>query len=50
MFEVGKLVLDLQTMRDEGHLSDALMRYAVRTVASSDDDASAGNGPRKCLK
>ncbi len=37
MFEVGKLVLDLQTMRDEGHLSDALMRYAVRTVASSDE-------------
>ena len=37
MFEAGKLVLDLQTMRDEGHLSDALMRYAVRTIASSDD-------------
>lgn len=37
MFEAGKLVLDLQTMRDEGHLSDALMRYAVRTVASSDE-------------
>jgi GAF domain-containing protein len=37
MFEAGKLVLDLQTMRDDGHLSDALMRYAVRTVASSDE-------------
>ena len=37
MFEAGKVVLDLQTMRDEGHLSDALMRYAVRTVASSDE-------------
>ena len=37
MFEAGKLVLDLQTMRDEGHLSDALMRYAVRTVAASDE-------------
>jgi len=24
-------------MRDEGHLSDALLRYAVRTTASSDD-------------
>lgn len=28
---------DLQTMRDEGHLSDALLRYAVRSIASSDD-------------
>jgi GAF domain-containing protein len=37
MLEAGRLVLDLQTMRDEGHLSDALMRYAVRTIASSDD-------------
>ncbi|MEQ9399411.1 MAG: GAF domain-containing protein [Longimicrobiales bacterium] len=33
----GKLVKDLQNMRDEGHLSDALLRYAVRTVGSSDD-------------
>ncbi len=33
----GKLVKDLQDMRDEGHLSDALLRYAVRSVASSDD-------------
>lgn len=24
-------------MRDEGHLSDALLRYAVRTISSSDD-------------
>lgn len=37
MLEAGKLVKDLQTMRDEGHLSDALLRYAVRTIASSDD-------------
>lgn len=37
MLEAGKLVMDLQTMRDEGHLSDALLRYAVRTIASSDD-------------
>ncbi len=36
MLEAGKLVKDLQTMRDEGHLSDALLRYAVRTIASSD--------------
>lgn len=31
------LVRDLQVMRDEGHLSDALLRYSVRTIASSDD-------------
>ena len=37
MVEAGTLVLDLQTMRDEGHLSDALLRYAVRTISSSDD-------------
>ena len=36
MLEAGKLVRDLQVMRDEGHLSDALLRYAVRTIASSD--------------
>lgn len=33
----GKLVKDLQDMRDEGHLSDALLRYAVRTIGSSDE-------------
>jgi len=37
MLEAGKLVKDLQTMRDEGHLSDALLRYAIRTIASSGD-------------
>lgn len=37
MIEAGKLVRDLQTMRDEGHLSDALMRYAVRTLSTSDE-------------
>lgn len=36
MFEAGKVVRDLQIMRDEGHLSDALLRYAVRSIASSD--------------
>jgi len=36
MVEAGKLVRDLQIMRDEGYLSDALLRYAVRTIASSD--------------
>lgn len=37
MIEAGKLVRELQQMRDEGHLSDALLRYAVRDIASSDD-------------
>ncbi len=37
MIEAGKLVRELQTMRDEGHLSDALLRYAVRQISSSDD-------------
>ncbi|HKJ03757.1 MAG TPA: GAF domain-containing protein [Longimicrobiales bacterium] len=37
MVDGGALVRDLQVMRDEGHLSDALLRYAVRTTSSSDD-------------
>jgi L-methionine (R)-S-oxide reductase len=37
MVDAGTLVRELQGMRDEGHLSDALLRYAVRSVASSDD-------------
>lgn len=37
MQEAGKLIKELQQMRDAGHLSDALMRYAVRTVGASDD-------------
>lgn len=37
MLEAGKVVKELQDMRDEGHLSDALMRKAVRTIAASDD-------------
>ena len=40
MVDGGALVRDLQVMRDEGHLSDALLRYAVRTIASSDDRSS----------
>jgi GAF domain-containing protein len=36
MIEAGKLVRELQQMRDEGHLSDALLRYAVRNIATSD--------------
>jgi len=30
-------VKELQGMRDEGHLSDALLRYAVRNISTSDD-------------
>jgi GAF domain-containing protein len=37
MFDTNELIKDLQDMRDEGHLSDALMRRAVRTIAASDD-------------
>lgn len=31
-----ELIKDLQVMRDEGHLSDALLRYAVRRIEKSD--------------
>lgn len=37
MFEATELIKDLQQMRDEGHLSDALLRRAVKDIASSDD-------------
>ncbi len=37
MVEAGKLVKELQEMRDDGHLSDALLRYAVRSVAKADE-------------
>ena len=40
MVDAGKLVKDLQVMRDEGHLSDALLRYAVRDIAASDERSS----------
>jgi GAF domain-containing protein len=36
MQEAGKLIKELQEMRDDGHLSDALMRHAVRAIAASD--------------
>ncbi|MDA0310880.1 MAG: GAF domain-containing protein [Gemmatimonadetes bacterium] len=36
--EAGIVVKALQVMRDEGHLSDALLRKAVRSVAESDDE------------
>ena len=36
MLEGGKVVKELQKMRDEGHLSDALLRKAVRSVHEAD--------------
>jgi L-methionine (R)-S-oxide reductase len=32
----GRLIKELQDMRDEGHLSDALLRKAVRSIAEDD--------------
>ena len=37
MFEVNELVGELQTLRDDGFLSDALLRYAVKGIKSSDE-------------
>jgi L-methionine (R)-S-oxide reductase len=37
MLDGGVVVKELQTMRDEGHLSDALLRKAVRSIGSADD-------------
>ena len=37
MIDTTELVKDLQEMRDEGYLSDALFRYAIRTVKDMDD-------------
>jgi len=37
MVEAGKLIRDLQEMRDDGHLSDALLRKAVRRIADADE-------------
>ena len=36
MFDVKEVVRELQQMRDDGHLSDALLRRGVRIIASSD--------------
>ena len=36
MVESKEVVRELQGMRDDGHLSDALLRRAVRRIASSD--------------
>ena len=37
MLDAGAVVKELQDMRDEGHLSDALLRKAVRSIESADD-------------
>lgn len=37
MIDTTELVTELQEMRDEGYLSDALFRYAVRNVKELDD-------------
>lgn len=37
MFDATQLIKDLQDMRDEGHLSDALLRRAVKSIEKSDD-------------
>jgi len=37
MIDSTELVKELQEMRDEGYLSDALLRYAVRHVKELDD-------------
>ena len=33
MLEAGSIIRELQTMRDDGHLSDALLRKAVRSIS-----------------
>lgn len=37
MLDGGVVVKELQAMRDDGHLSDALLRRAVRSIATADD-------------
>lgn len=37
MLNAGSVVKEIQDMREEGHLSDALLRHAVRTIHDSDD-------------
>ncbi|HSH75311.1 MAG TPA: GAF domain-containing protein [Longimicrobiales bacterium] len=37
MLDAGAVVKDLQEMRDHGHLSDALLRKAVRSISTADD-------------
>ena len=37
MFDGSKMVKRIQEMRDEGYLSDAILRESVKTIKSSDD-------------
>lgn len=37
MLDGGAVVKELQQMRDEGHLSDALLRKAVRSIKTADE-------------
>lgn len=36
MLDAGVIIKELQGMRDDGHLSDALLRKAVRSIATED--------------
>jgi GAF domain-containing protein len=40
MFDSQELVREIQEMRDDGHLSDALLRRSVREIAASDKRSS----------
>ncbi|MSR36733.1 MAG: GAF domain-containing protein [Gemmatimonadetes bacterium] len=40
MFDAKEVVRELQGMRDDGHLSDALLRRAVRKIGASDKKVS----------
>ncbi len=37
MIDARHIVQELQEMREEGHLSDALLRFAVRSIHTGDD-------------
>ena len=37
MLDANELVSEIQGMRDGGHLSDALLRFAVRSISEADD-------------
>lgn len=37
MIDENELIGELQEMRDDGYLSDALLRHAVKKIATSDD-------------
>lgn len=36
MLDANELVTEIQGMRDSGHLSDALLRFAVRSISKAD--------------